>query len=472
MQRPGMQQLILAAAIVGLNGHVAHAASGTPAAPSARRPAEVAELIDQEIAARLTTAKVPASPRASDAEFLRRICLDLTGRIPTAAGNSKVCAEEVLAALRSENRSGTQKKLLDTLQKQIDEALPAGATEAEKDERQRLQQRLADVAKAKPPELTLAHIWLEKLGSIPATRILKRGDPKQPLEEVTVGLPEVLAVEQPDPPRATVTSSGRRLWLARWMTGPGQALVARVYVNRLWHHGHGLVGTPNDFGLMGERPTHPELLDWLAADFIAHGWKIKRLHRLLVLAHAYRLGSAPNQEAFRIDPDNSLHWRWRTRRLEAEVFRDALLAVSGRLDPQRGGPGRDSRSNHRSIYLTVRRASPVPELEIMDTPDTNFSTGRRNVSTPPLQALTWMNGKFAQDQADLLAQRLQKEAGADPEAQVRRAFLLVLSRPPRPEEVQASVAYLGQQRPGVSAAQQLAALCLVLLNTNEFAYLN
>src|SRR5258708_7690664 len=123
----------------------------------------------------------------------------------------------------------------------------------------------------------------------------------------------------------------------------------------------------------------------------------------MVLAHAYQLGSAPNPEAGQIDPNNQLLWRWRTRRPEAETFRDTLLAVSGKLDLQRGGPGQAAGSKRRSIYLAVRRASPVPELEIMDTPDPNFSTGRRNVSTTPLQALTWLNGKFAQDHADLLA---------------------------------------------------------------------
>ena len=247
-----------------------------------------------------------------------------------------------------------------------------------------------------------------------------------------------------------------------------------VFVNRLWQHhfGRGLVSTPNDFGLMGERPTHPELLDWLAADLVANGWKVKRLQRLMVLSHAYQLASSPNPEASRIDPDNQMLWRWRTRRLEAEAFRDSLLAVSGKLDLQRGGPGQAAGSSRRSIYLTVKRAGPVPELEIMDTPDPNFSTGRRNVSTTPLQALTWMNGKLAQDHAELLARRLQKEAGNDPAAQVRRAFQLVVGRLPLPEELQASMAYLAQRRDAAAAVQQLAALCLVLLNTNEFAYLN
>lgn len=329
--------------------------------------------------------------------------------------------------------------------------------------------------KGKTKSGQMAYIWLEKPGRIQPTHVLKRGDPRQPTEEVAVGLPEVLAGEW-QAVQPVAQSSGRRLWLARWMTGPGQALTARVMVNRLWQHhfGRGLVGTPNDFGLMGERPTHPELLDWLAADFVANGWKLKRLHRLMVVSHAYRLASPPSSEASKIDPENQLLWRWRTRRLEAEAFRDAMLSISGNLDPERGGPGQDAKSRRRSIYLLVKRASPVPELEIMDAPDGNFSTGRRNVSTTPLQALTWTNGKFAQDQAERLAQRLRKEAGTDPETLVRQAFQIVLCRSPRPQELQASVAYLsGQQNPPAAVTpQQLAAFCLVLLNTNEFAYLN
>jgi len=401
------------------------------------------------------------------------VILERLGKDP-AAPKGEIDAEEVRTALRAEKRSGAQNKLLASLQKPIDEAIAKAGTAAEKSERQKLQQRLAEVAKTRPPEQTLAHIWLERPGPVSATRVLKRGDPKQPTEEVSLGLPEFLAKEPLPSPQSRGQSSGRRLWLAHWMTGPGQALTARVFVNRIWQHhfGRGLVGTPNDFGLSGDRPTHPELLDWLAADFIANGWKVKRLQRLMVLSRAYQLAALPNPEAGKIDPDNQLLWRWRTRRLEAEAFRDALLAISGKLDLQRGGPGQAATSHRRSIYLTVKRASPVAELEIMDAPDTNFSTGRRNVSTTPLQALTWMNGKFAQDHAELLAGRLQTEAGNDPASQARQAFQRVLSRPPRPEELQASVAYLEQRRPGTTAVQQLAAFCLVLFNTNEFAYVN
>ncbi len=319
----------------------------------------------------------------------------------------------------------------------------------------------------------LAYIWLEKPGKMLPTHILRRGDPKQPTDQVTVGVPDVLSSEPPAEPKTLPQSSGHRLWLANWMTGPGQALTARVLVNRLWQHhfGRGLVGTPNDFGLMGERSTHPELLDWLAADFIANGWKIKRLQRMMVLSHAYRLASASSAAASKIDPENRLLWRWQPRRIEAEAFRDAVLSVSGKLDAGRGGPGQELTSKRRSIYLLVKRAAPVPELEIMDSPDGNFSTGKRNVSTTPLQALTWMNGKFAQEHADALASRLRKEAGNDTDALVRRAFQLVLCREPHAQELQACVTYLTGQAKAASPLQ-LAAFCMVLLNTNEFAYMN
>jgi hypothetical protein len=322
----------------------------------------------------------------------------------------------------------------------------------------------------------MAYIWLEKPGKILPTHVLKRGDPRQPMEEVTLGLPDVFAKELPPAPKPLPHSSGRRLWLANWMTTEAQALTARVLVNRLWQHhfGRGLVDTPNDFGLMGERPSHPALLDWLAADFLAGGWKIKRLQRMIVLSHAYRLASSPNAAASKVDPDNRLLWHWRSRRMEAEAFRDSVLSVSGKLDPERGGSGQESKSLRRSIYLLVKRAAPVPELEIMDGPDGNFSTAKRTVSTTPLQALTWMNGKFIQDQADALASRLRSETGDDPEALVRRAYQIVFCRTPGPEELQGCVTYLtgGQQGASRLTPQRLASLCLVLLNTNEFAYIN
>jgi hypothetical protein len=343
--------------------------------------------------------------------------------------------------------------------------------------------------RANPKEAPRAYIWKEEGPKAPVTHVLHRGDPKKPRQEVGPGLPAILVKREPEPPKPTATSTGRRLWLARWVASPDNPLTARVMVNRVWqgHFGRGLVPTANDFGTAGEPPTHPELLDWLAARFVADGWRLKPLHRMIVLSSAYQLSAAAPSEAVRADARNVLLGRWRLRRLEAEAVRDSMLAVSGRLNPQQRGPsmyptlaravlegqsrpgegwGRsDERQQaRRSVYIYVKRVLAVPELELLDAPDTTSSCEARPVSTTAPQALTFLNGVFANEQARQLAARLRREAGSDPAAQVRRAFVLVLCRPPRDEELAACVAFLGRQR--------LEAFCLVMLNLNEFVYLD
>jgi hypothetical protein len=320
----------------------------------------------------------------------------------------------------------------------------------------------------------------------------------------------VLVDKQPPPPKPLAHSTGRRLWLAQWLTRPDHPLVPRVLVNRLWqgHFGRGLVPTANDFGLMGEEPSHPELLDWLAGELIARKWSIKELHRLMVLSHTYRISSGGNPAAAKIDPENHLLGRWRQHRLEAEAFRDSVLAVSGRLNSTMAGPsvypplpravlqgqsrpgqgwGKSSEreAERRSIYIFVKRVLAVPELELLDAPDTTSSCEQRVVSTTAPQALTFLNSDFMQQQARYFAARLERSAGKDAEARVRLAFELAVARPPRHEEVKASLDFLAAQQKQIEAdsakgktsagdARQraLEAFCLVILNTNEFAYVN
>jgi hypothetical protein len=364
-------------------------------------------------------------------------------------------------------------------------------------------------ARARPPrELPRAYVWDEDGLRAPVTHVLHRGDPGKPKRAVEPGVPAVLARRQPAPPRPLPHSTGRRLWLARWLTRPDNPLVARVMVNRLWQHhsGRGLVGTANDFGVMGEPPTHPELLDWLAAEFVARGWSVKALDRLIVLSGTYRQAAAAAPEAVRLDPKALLLGRWRQRRLEAEAVRDSMLAVSGRLNPQMGGPGvyptlpravlegqsrpgdgwgpSDGRqADRRSVYIFVKRSLAVPELEVLDAPDTTSGCEQRIVSTVAPQALTFLNGDFANEQARHFAARLRREAGGDPAGQVRRAFELALCRPPRTGELRAALAFLAVQQRQIEAdgrgkdagdagRRALEAFCLVLLNTNEFAYLD
>jgi hypothetical protein len=349
-----------------------------------------------------------------------------------------------------------------------------------------------------------AYIWQEDGPKAPATRILKRGNPSMEADEVMPGLPAVLVRQQPPPPEPLAHSTGRRLWLARWLTDKDNPLTARVMVNRVWmlHFGKGLAATPNDFGLMGEAPSHPRLLDFLAARFLAEGWRLKPIHRLLVLSNTYRTSAASadpdEQDARRL----ALFGRWRQRRLEAEAVRDSVLAVSGQLNRQMQGPSvypplpravlegqsrpgngwgkSDARASaRRSIYIFAKRSLAPPELELLDTPDNTSSCEQRMTSTTAPQALTLLNGAFMHEQAAHFAARLQREAGADSAAQIRLAFELALCRPPSAEESKLAVDFLARQErqieseartAGDACQRALAAFCLVLLNTNEFVY--
>jgi hypothetical protein len=315
------------------------------------------------------------------------------------------------------------------------------------------------------------------------TRRLHRGDATQPREVVAPAAPTELGGRldlAPDAPERQ-----RRLALARWITDPRQPLTARVMVNRLWQHhfGQGIVSTPSDFGLNGGRPSHPELLDWLAGEFVAHGWSLKHVHRLIVLSSTYRQASAATAPGLGADAQGRLLWRYPPRRLEAEPLRDAILAVSGKLDPRMGGPGFDlfePNSNYVKVYTPKKEFGPAewrrlvyqnkPRMQLDDTfgtfdcPDAGQVAPSRNSSTTPLQALNLMNSRFVVRQAGFFAERLRREAGDDPAAQARRGFRLAFGREPSTEESAAAVELV--------RAHGLAALCRALLNANEFLYVN
>ncbi len=409
-----------------------------------------------------------------------------------------------------EKRTDAQKELVLKHQEALNTEIRAAAPSGQKEKLEGWQRQIAAINAARPQPLPTAYIWYEDTPEAPPTRILKRGVPTRPGEEVAPGVPVILAVHKMAPPTALAKSTGRRLWLARWLTQPEHPLVARVLVNRVWqwHFGEGLVATENDFGVMGQRPSHPELLDWLARDFIASGWSLKHLHRRIVLSSTYQMSAAPNASAARLDPDERLLWRWKPRRQEAEAVRDAILMVSGQLNSQRGGPsvfpplppsvlaGQDKPGNgwgksnerevaRRSVYIFVKRSLAVPELELLDTPDTAASCEQRMVSTTGPQALTFLNGEFTRKQAHYFAARLEREAQDDARAQIRHAFELALSRPPSARELSEALQFLAAQQqqieretPGTkpenpdARQKALAAFCLVLLNTNEFFYLN
>ena len=177
-----------------------------------------------------------------------------------------------------------------------------------------LDDRIAAIKATQPKELPRAYIWYEDGPKAPVTHVLKRGDPTRPGAAVEPGVPAVLAGSQPEPPKPTVRSTGRRLWLARWLTSPENPLVSRVIVNRIWqfHFGEGLVASSNDFGVMGEAPSHPELLDWLASELMTSGWRLKPLHRMIVLSQTYQQSSAFEPDAAKVDPKGTFLWRWRS----------------------------------------------------------------------------------------------------------------------------------------------------------------
>ena len=346
-----------------------------------------------------------------------------------------------------------------------------------------------------PTPLVKGYIWYEEGPNFGPSRVFRRGDPRNAGDEVASGFPAVLVDAPPPAPAVTDLSTGRRLQLARWLTTPEHPLTARVMVNRLWQHhfGDGLVGTENDFGVMGAAPSNQPLLDWLAAEFVAGGWRIKRMHRLMVLSQAYRMASTSDPAAEKIDPQGSLLWRFTPRRMEAESLRDTILSVSGQLNPTPRGPGvypkisrevletqsrpgdgwRTSAPNdaaRRSVYIFVKRTLLVPELEVLDFPSTEETCEQRVVSTVAPQALTFLNGEFIHEQAKAFAERVAREAGADTAARVDRAYRSAVLAFLAKQQAQIEADSQGKPPPEAIQLQSLSALCLVLLNTNELAY--
>jgi hypothetical protein len=325
------------------------------------------------------------------------------------------------------------------------------------------------------------------------------GDPVEP------GFPLVL-VPGEDAATAVVPASyqqhrtsGRRRVLAEWMVAPDNPLTARVMANRIWQmcFGRGLVPTANDFGRLGEAPVHPELLDWLAAEFKRSGWDIKRLQRLILTSRTYQMSSAPAVAAQQADPLNTHWWRHDMRRLTAEEIRDSMLLLSGQLNPTAGGPpvypplpdevlatasnraaawGKSSPEDQvrRSLYVKVKRSLRLPILVDHDSPDTDMSCATRFNTTVPTQALGMLNSGFVNEQAAILARRLRGQTGDDPQAAIRTAIEWALTRPARPEETAACVELLQrlQNEAGLAADDALVRLCLVILNLNEFVWLD
>ena len=355
----------------------------------------------------------------------------------------------------------------------------------------RLQSRVA-LLKGGP-----AHLTVPKHPGV--LRVLARGDFKEPRDPVTpAGIVAVAGTPVAWQIDADAPEGERRKALAAWITHPGNPLTARVIANRIWSYyfGAGLVSAPSDFGFNGGRPSHPELLDWLASELKApqegsgepatspaKPWSMKHLHRLILLSATYQQSSKRRPNALQVDAENRLLWRHNPKRLEAEALRDAVLTISGQLNPAMGGPGfRDFTTrassqnqiyevfdavgpefNRRSIYRTWVRTGTNPFLDVLDCPDPSVATPRRSVTTTPLQALSLLNNAFMERSASAWAERL-KRTSEDVTARVERAYREAFARPPTEQEQSVATPFM--------AEHGLAQFCLVLMNTNEFLFID
>jgi hypothetical protein len=361
------------------------------------------------------------------------------------------------------------------------------ATDAERQQLARLNRELADTNRELAAVPSLPTAWVGRRESDEARgpfHVFLGGSPQRKGDVVGIRSLQALSAVTPAYELPADSAEGqRRSALADWLVHPDHPLTSRVLANRLWHYhfGTGIVDTPSDFGSMGGRPTHPELLDWLAAQLHAHEWRLKPLHKLIMTSHAYCQSSTFRPEAALLDADARWLWRFPPRRLAAEEIRDTLLCVAGQLDDRMGGPGfrlyhfmqdnvctyvpldeHGPQTYRRGVYHQNARASVVDLMTDFDQPDCAFSIPRRAETTSPLQALTLLNHDFTLDMAMAMADRLQREAGTDPAAQLDRAFALCYSRQPTPDERNTCLPLLRQHG--------AAALCRVLLNTSELIY--
>ncbi len=424
---------------------------------------------------------------------------------------SKLPAEVQLAFLVNEpKRNNDQKKRVSDNQSKLDAELNA-ALPADLKKKITAHESIIAKLRKEAPDMPQGYFLHEPSPKAPETRLLKRGNPKTPGEVMEPAVPVILTGGPVDFLAPTKHTTRRRFTLARWMARPNNPLTARVIVNRAWqwHFGQGIVRTPNDFGLIGERPTHPALLDWMAHWFVHDAnWSLKKLHRLIMTSSTWQMSRETRAEYAGIDPENQLIWRMPYRRLEVEAIRDSMLFVSGKLNRKMYGSSmhpfvpRDALLNHadktsiwpkfneesasrRTVYAFVKRSLIVPMLEVLDLCDTTQTSPQRNVTTVPTQALTLYNGNFAMRQARHLANRLIREVGNDAEKQITLAWHLALSRPPSLKERNAALKFLVDQlaelktdpKNGKIAENDLKKKALtqfarVIFNLNEFVYAN
>ncbi len=389
-----------------------------------------------------------------------------------------------------------------------------GAKKELKLEWNELQKQLSSYQTIQPTALPLAQGINDVGEQVPTTYLLAGGSHIKPLGEVSPGFLSVVTTASPQITPITSQSSGRRAVLAEWIASTQNPLTARVIVNRLWHYhfGSGIVATPSDFGSTGERPSHPELLDWLASEFVNRGWSLKQMHRLLMNSATYQQASNAVTKGANSDPENRLLWRFPRRRVEGEIVRDSVLTVSGELVLKQGGISvmpplpkdvttrggwkdatKPEERNRRSIYVFVKRNLRYPLFAAFDMPDTHEACSRRQMTITPLQSLLLLNEETLLESAKAFAERVLRETGADTKRQIEQAWRIAFQRLPDSQERASAEAFLNRQAETVakrlerkervlvpkelpqslSVAQGVALvdLCHALLNTNEFVTL-
>lgn len=457
---------------------------------------------DYALASPIETAmhhSVEAERNERDRALRKRVdAVELPYKLSLLKENLAKLPEDVRAAFETEPeaRSAFQEELLAKNASKMavePKKLESAMSDPDRKSWSSMRKMLADLGKSGPEPLPAASGMTDFGKPAAPVHLLAKGNYALPGEVVEPGYLSVFA--QPGKPRDTAKLS--RQDLAVRIATADNPLTARVIVNRLWqgHFGRGIVATPSDFGTQGAAPTHPDLLDWLATELVARGWRLKAMHKLLVTSAAYRQSSIASERAIKEDPDNALFCRMNRRRLEAEAVRDELLAVAGELDRTMGGPGflaslppglqpprggwtpSPEREQHRrAIYGFVKRNLKTPLLDVFDAPDTNVTCPERLVSVNAPQALALLNSDWVLDRARALARRVRDDRGASaaPETVIERVYALALGRPPTLDERNRAAEFLSSERNRgpATAEQPLIDFCHAIMNINEFVFID
>jgi mono/diheme cytochrome c family protein len=445
----------------------------------------------------LTDISPPEKRKTYEAEFAAR-----QNRLDQLTKEMETLEEQIIKRMPEEDQRASEGLERPSVLKKLEKFWK----EDEKEKYTTLKKEFGELKKKPEPNRELA-LSVNKCKVNPSqTFVMLRGSPHSPGDKVSPGFPSVLTDKFPElkAPSKDAKSSGRRTILANWIASRDNPMTARVIVNRLWQHhfGKGIVASSNDFGKFGTPPTHPELLDWLARDFMANGWKMKRLHKMMMLSNVYQLVSNPNRSTLNpqlstLDPENNLYWRANPRRLTAEEVRDTILTVNGTLNKKMFGPsvyptipkevlagqsvpgegwGKSSAEEaaRRSIYVYVKRSLQVPILVSHDQADPDSSCPVRYTTTVPTQALGMLNSDFTNEQAQKLASRVEKEHPGDHSAQVNRAIRLTTGRVPSEDEVTKDISLYNRLKAkhGMNDQQAMKQVMLMLLNANEMVYLD